>query len=200
MYFKPMGRAYSILLVTLLTVGSAGAFAASRSTFKSTSQLQGVTLQLNGSGTRVKIAFKTYDLALYTQKSVKTPEALLALPGPKRLSFIALRDMSITDLGVAFLKGIKTNSTQQQTQVHMASITRMIDIFSGQSKLEAGDTFSIDFVPDRGTTFFLKGKAQGAAVGDAEFFNLILNIWMGRSPVDQQLKDALLGQGDKSAP
>jgi hypothetical protein len=189
-----MTKTFSLLLAALLTLSSAGTYAASRSTFRSTAQLQGVTLLLNGSGTRVKIAFKAYDLALYTQKTVKNAEALLALPGPKRLSFVALRDMSITDLGVAFLKGIKTNATPEQTQAHLASITRMIDIFSAQSKLDAGDTFSIDYVPDRGTTFYLKGKTQGAAVGDAEFFNMILNIWMGRSPVDQQLKDALLGQ------
>jgi hypothetical protein len=30
-------------------------------------------------------------------------------------------------------------------------------------------------------------------VGDAEFFGMVLKIWVGPSPADSNLKDALLG-------
>lgn len=55
----------------------------------------------------------------------------------------------------------------------------------------------MDFVPGSGTTFYIAGKPQGAPAGDAEFFGMVLKIWAGGSPVDSQLKDALLGL-DKS--
>jgi hypothetical protein len=50
-------------------------------------------------------------------------------------------------------------------------------------------------VPGKGTTFYIAEKPQGAAIGDAEFFAMILRIWLGPVPVDFMLKDALLGIG-----
>jgi hypothetical protein len=186
------GRA--LLSAGLLALACAWANAAPTSSkFEPTSTLEGTPLQLNGAGTRMRVVFKVYDLALYTPKKVANPEELLALPGPKRLSFVALREIPGTDLGVAFIKGLQANATKEQVQKHTGSSTRLIDIFSGQTKLNPGDTFAMDFVPGRGTTFYIAGKPQGAPVGDAEFFGMVLNIWMGSSPVDSQLKDALLG-------
>ena len=187
------GRA--LLLTSLLTIGGSAACAAPTSSkFEPTNQLHGTTLQLNGAGTRYRVVFKVYDLALYTPKKVSTPEDLLALPGPKRLSFVALRELPGTDLGVAFIKGLQANASKEQVQKHTGSSTRLIDIFSGQTKLMPGDTFAMDFVPGSGTTCYIAGKAPGAPVGDAEFFSMVLNIWVGNSPVDSPLKEALLSQ------
>lgn len=60
------------------------------------------------------------------------------------------------------------------------------------------DTFAMDFVPGNGTTFHIAGKPQGVSVGDAEFFGMALQTWMGNSPVGSQLKEALLGLDSKS--
>lgn len=197
-FLATTGRA--LLLTGLLAVTSGLVSAATTSTkFEPTTQLQGTPLQLNGAGTRYKVVFKVYDMALYTQKKVGSPEDLLALPGPKRLSFVALREIPGTDLGVAFIKGLQANSTKEQMQKNAVSTTRLIDIFSGQAKLAQGDTFAMDFVPGSGTTFYIAGKAQGAPVGDAEFFGMVLKIWVGSSPADFKLKDALLGQDTLAA-
>ena len=45
----------------------------------------GVTLQLNGAGTRFRGPFKVYVGDLYTTRKVKNLQELLAAPGPKRL-------------------------------------------------------------------------------------------------------------------
>lgn len=96
------------------------------------------------------MVFKVYDLALYTPKKVSTPEDLLALPGPKRLSFVALREIPGTDLGVAFIKGLQANASKEQVQKHTGSSTRPIDIFSGQTKLMPGDTKEALLSQDKG--------------------------------------------------
>lgn len=159
----------TLVLAGLLALGSGLLWAApTTSKFEASSQLDGTPLQLNGAGTRMRVVFKVYDLALYTPKKVATPEELLALPGPKRLSFVALRELPGTDLGVAFIKALQANATKEQMQKHTGSSTRLIDIFSAQTKLMPGDTFAMDFVPNSGTTFYIAGKAQGAPVGDAE--------------------------------
>ena len=179
--------------LTLLLAGNA--FAAVTSTkFEPTQTVQGTPLTLNGAGTRYRAIFRVYDLALYTPRKVTSAEELLALPGPKRLNFVALRDVPGTDLGVAFIKGLSANSSQELTLKHTASSTRLVEIFSGRSKLTTGDSFAMEYVPGKGTTFYIVGQPQGAPVGDAEFFNMVLRIWVGPSPADLKLKDALLGQ------
>jgi hypothetical protein len=39
----------------------------------------------------------------------------------------------------------------------------------------------------------LNGKVQGAPIKEPEFFGALMRIWLGKSPADDQLKDALLG-------
>lgn len=111
------------------------------------------------------MAFKLYDLALYTQAKVSTPEELLALPGPKRLNFVALRDLPGTDLGLVFIKGLSANSSPELVRKHTVSSNRLVEIFSGRSKLTAGDTFAMEYVLGKGTTFYIQGQAQGAPLG-----------------------------------
>jgi hypothetical protein len=183
-----------VLALVLMVCGCSATQAATSSVFPPTQQVQGTTLSINGSGTRYKVIFKLYDMALYTPRKVKTAEDLLALPGPKRLNFVALRDLPGTDLGLVFIKGLSSNATPDLVQKHTASSTRLIEIFSGRSKLVAGDTFAMEYVPGKGTTFYIQDQPQGAAIGDAEFFNMVLKIWVGPVPADFKLKDALLGQ------
>ena len=78
---------------------------------------------------------------------------------------------------------------------HTLATTRLIEVFSGKPKLVPGDTFAMDFVPGKGTQFYIQGQAQGEPVGDDEFFTLVLRIWFGNSPADTQLRDALLDGG-----
>lgn len=163
--------------------------------FEPTAQLGGSSLQLNGKGTRVRLVFKAYDMGLYTAKRASTPAELLALPGPKRLQFTALRELQGTELGRLFLRGMGDNTPSAQMTRHTLATTRLIEIFSGKPKLMPGDTFAMDFVPGKGTQFYITGQAQGEPVGDDEFFTLVLKIWFGDSPADRQLRDALLDGG-----
>ena len=184
--------AHAALALTLALMVSATQ-AAPSTKFEPTLQVQGTPLLLNGAGTRYKAIFKVYDMALYTTKKVTTPEELLALPGPKRLQFTALRELPGTDLGLLFIKSMSENTPKDVVQKHSISTSRLIEIFSGKSKLVPGDTFAMDYLPGKGTQFYIVGKVQGDPVGDAEFFGMVLKIWVGPSPADSNLKDALLG-------
>ncbi len=185
-------RAGALVMVLGLAAGAALA-APTATKFDLAMEVQGTKLQLNGAGTRYKAIFKVYDMALYTAKKVSSPAELLALPGPKRLQFTALRELPGTDLGRLFLKGMGDNSPKEQVQRHALASARLIEVFSGRSKMLPGESFAMEFVPGKGTTFYILGKPQGAPVGDDEFFQLVMKIWVGESPADSQLRDALLG-------
>jgi hypothetical protein len=190
----PIRTTAAALTLGLALIAGTAQAASTTTKFEPMLQVQGTPLLLNGAGTRFKAIFKVYDLGLYTSKKVGTPEELLALAGPKRLQFTALRDLPGTDLGRLFIKGMSENSPKEMVQKHTLSATRLIEIFSGRSKMAAGETFAMEFVPGKGTTFYIMGQPQGEPVGDAEFFAMVLKIWVGDAPADHLLKAALLGR------
>jgi len=185
----------ALLAVTLATATLAAPTvrAAPVTRFEPSLAIQDAALVLNGSGTRFRAVFRVYDMALYTPRKVGSAEDLLALPGPKRLQFVALRELPGTDLGRLFIKGMSENSPKELVQKHTLSSMRLIEVFSGRNKMAPGETFAMEFAPGKGTTFFIMGQPQGAPVGDAEFFNMVLKIWVGPQPADAALRDALLG-------
>ncbi len=156
-------------------------------------EVANTNLNLNGKGTRYKAVFKVYDMGMYTSTKVSTVEQALSSPGPKRLQFTALRELPGTDLGLLFLRGMKENSPPELNLKHTASANRLVEIFSGRAKMMPGESFAMEFIPGKGVTFFIMDKAQGAPLGDAEFFGMVLRIWLGPVPADYMLKDALLG-------
>jgi hypothetical protein len=70
----------------------------------------------------------------------------------------------------------------------------MGQMFSEYKTLKPGDTFTIDWLPGAGTIITIKGKTFGEPFKEPEFFNALTSIWLGKSPADWQLKEALLGQ------
>lgn len=156
-------------------------------------QVDNTKLNLNGYGTRYKAIFKVYDMAMYTSTKVSTPEQAIAAPGPKRLQFVALRELSGTDLGLLFLRGMRENSPAELNTKHATSANRLVEVFSGKAKMLPGESFAMEFVPGKGLTFFIMDKPQGMPLGDAEFFGMVMRIWLGSVPADFMLKDALLG-------
>jgi hypothetical protein len=183
----------TVRLVLTLAMLAVSSLSIAATEFQKMASVAGESLVINGSGTRYKAIFKVYDMAMYLPKATKSPEGVLALPGAKKLSFVAQRKVSGTDLGLAFMRGLKDNNSREQMRKHVVETTRLIDIFSGKPYVEDGQTFAMDFIPGKGTQFFIQGEAQGDPVGDAEFFQMVLRIWLGESPADWRLKAALLG-------
>ena len=156
--------------------------------------VQGSKLPLNGAGVRYKAVFKVYAAGLYVSKKVATPEELLAAPGPKRMSITLLRDIDSNELGKAFTKGFEENSAKSEMSKLIPGLIKMGQIFSDQKKMVAGENFTIDWIPGTGTLITVKGKQQGEPFKEPEFYAALMRIWLGPSPADFRLKDALLGK------
>ena len=159
-----------------------------------TTEVRGSRLLLNGAGVRYKAVFKVYTAGLYLGKKVQTAEEALAAPGPKRIQISMLRDIDSAELGKLFSRGIEDNMDKAAFSKLIPGVLRMSQIFSDHKKLVAGDEFMIDWVPGTGTMVIVKGVPQGEPFKEPEFFNALLRIWLGPSPADWKLKDALLGR------
>lgn len=167
--------------------------------FSNTLQLGGSTLQLNGAGIRYKAIFKVYAAGLYLANKAQTPEAVLAAPGPKRIHLVLLRALDATEFGKILSAGIEHNASRDEFVQALPAISRMGEASSQYKQLVPGDTLTIDWVPGVGCTLLVKGKPEVGPYNDVRVFNAMAKIWLGKSPADWQLKDALLGI-QKAAP
>ncbi|MDN3919716.1 chalcone isomerase family protein [Roseateles violae] len=158
----------------------------------------GQKLVLNGAGIRYKLVIKVYTAGLYLAAKSNTPEAALAAPGPKRLHIVALRDIDGNDLGKLFTKGMEQNSTREEFSKSINGVLKIAELFASKKELTKGESFSVDWIPGTGAVVLINGKPAGEPIKEPEFYSALLRIWLGKSPADDQLKDALLGIPKKS--
>lgn len=162
--------------------------------FDSTIQLGGSPLLLNGYGVRYKAIFKVYSAGLYLASRTGSPEAVIAAPGAKRIHLVMLRQLDSNEFGKILAAGIEKNVTREEFVQSLPAIVRMGEAAAGHRVLVPGDTMTVDWVPGVGTTLYVKGKAEVGPIKEPGFFSAMAKIWLGRSPADALLKDALLGQ------
>jgi len=162
--------------------------------FQPTEQVGGTTLRLNGAGIRYKFVIKVYTAGLYLGSKATSAEAVLAMPGAKRMHVVMLRDIDANELGKLFTRGMQDNAPREEFSKLIPGTLKLADIFSAQKKLKAGDSFFVDFVPGVGTTVMVNGKPTAEPIKEPEFYTALLRIWLGDRPADSALKDALLGR------
>lgn len=160
----------------------------------------GTGLVLNGAGIRWRLVVRVYTAGLYLTAKATTPEAVLAAPGPKRLHVVMLRDVDGNDLGKLFTRGMQDNSSREDFARSIPGTLRMAELFAAKKRLAQGENFSVDWLPGQGTQILINGKAQGDPIREPEFFQSLMRIWLGPSPADANLKDALLGLPPRQQP
>lgn len=162
--------------------------------FPSTIQVANTRLQLNGAGVRYKVVFKVYAAGLYLTDKAATPEAVLAAPGPRHLQIVMLREIDANELGRLFTKGMEQNASREEFTKSLAGVMRMSDVFSKYKKLKPGESFAVEWQPGRGTLILVNGESVTEPIKEPEFYALLMKIWLGHTPADAQLKEALLGR------
>lgn len=162
--------------------------------FAPTETVGNARLQLNGAGIRYKAIFKVYAAGLYLGARATTPEAVYAAPGAKRLHVVMLRDIDANELGKLFTDGMQRNASREEFGKSIPGTLKLAEIFATKKRLVAGDAFSVDYAPGTGTLISVNGKAATDPITEPVFFTALMKIWLGASPADWQLKDALLGQ------
>lgn len=156
--------------------------------------LRGAKLHLNGAGIRYYGPFKVYAAGLYLGKQASTPEDAFAQPGAKRISVTMLREIEANELGKMFTRSVEDNLEKASVARLIPGLLRMSQIFSDNKRLQAGDSFTLDWVPGVGTIVSVRGVPQGEPFREPEFYLALMRIWLGPVPVDWKLKESLLGK------
>ena len=184
------------LLVLLFTAWTAQTIAAEVAGVKleDKARLGNADLVLNGIGLRTKVFFKVYVIGLYLPAKAATGAAVLEQKGVKRAHLVLLRDVSAEDFSDALIEGLKNNSTEAELAALKARIDQFRQTIVAAGEVKSGLVVHLDFLPDSGTRLTLGGKQQGKDIPGEDFFNALLRIWIGEKPIQDNLKEALLGK------
>lgn len=179
--------------IAALSLNLAFAVESEGAKFDDTVKVGGSDLVVNGLGVRSKFG-KRYVAALYLPSKSSDADVIVASKGPKRVMLHLLKDGDGKTFGKAFVGGIEDNSSESE----MAAIKDRISVFStmmqSMGDVKAGSVVVIDWLPEKGTLVSVNNKALGKEIAGEDFFKALLKVWLGKSPVQSDLKAGLLGK------
>jgi len=154
----------------------------------------GPELILNGAGLRTLYMVKIYVAGLYLTEKRGNAADVIALKGPKRIQMSLIRGVSVEQLLDALHDGLKANLSAAELAQFAGQIEQLNTTFSALKKTRKGDVVALDLVPGAGTRVSVNGESTSAPIAGDEFYGALLKIWLGDKPVQDKLKEALLGQ------
>lgn len=179
--------------VAALSLNLAFAVESEGAKFDDTVKVGGADLVVNGLGVRSKFG-KRYVAALYLPTKSSDAESIVASKGPKRVALHLLKDGDGKTFSKAFVGGIEDNSSEAE----LAAIKDRVAVFSSMMQsmgdVKAGSVVVIDWVPEKGTYVSVNNKALGKEIAGEDFFKALLKVWLGKDPVQSDLKTGLLGK------
>ena len=162
-------------------------------TFAAQIKLGGSELVLNGTGVRAVAWIKGYAAGLYLAQKATDPQAVQALPGPKRLRMAMLQDVPATEFSKAFVKGVSRNTEAAELERLQARIQQFAQWIEDGGQVRKSDVIDLDYVPAEGTLLTVNGQRRGKVLPGEDFYSALLRSFVGQRPFDAKLKAGLLG-------
>ncbi len=155
-------------------------------------EMDGSRLLLNGAGVVRHLFTDVLVGALYLPRRQRDAGDVMDLPQPARVQIHVLyRHLQVEDLVTAWLACLEDPSNSVQSErlsPRLRALMRLIP------DLAQGDVLAVDLLPGQGAWLYLNGDLLGVAAGD-EISRALLVAWIGDSPVDGDVKRAMLGSG-----
>ena len=147
-------------------------------------------LVLNGAGIREKFFLDIYVGALYLEKRMRDPAAILADTGPAGiLMHFTYNEVSREKITAGWTDGLAENLTAERVSAIKPRLEKFNTLFRSVVK---GDVIRIDYLPESGTQVRINDEWRGSVEGN-DFFRDLLRIWLGTHPVSKSLKRDMLG-------
>ncbi len=155
-------------------------------------QVEGKDLSLNGGGLRRRFVFKVYVIGLYLPEKTRDAAQVLAQPGPKRVSLHMLRDVGADTFSEALIEGLKANQSAAEYGGLEARVKQLEAIMGQVGEAKKGMAIALDWT-GRATRVSVDGKPVGEPIAGEDFYRALLRIWLGDHPVQDDIKQGLLG-------
>ena len=162
--------------------------------FDDKTSLGNASLVANGAGMRKKAFFKVYAMALYLPEKQADAEGVLSAKGAKRIAITLLRDLTAKQFVDALPEGVASNHSESEMAALKDRLNQFSDAMLGIGEAKTGAQVFIDFLPEGATRLTVNNEVRGSDLAGEDFFNALLKIWIGSKPVQDDLKQALLGK------
>ncbi len=157
-----------------------------------TAELQsGENLELHGIGIHEELRNDIYVGVLFAPKEVTSTSSITNPEIAKRMSIRLVTRYSNRKMSRHWKERLAMNNSRSKWQPLTKEIVQFSRIF--KRGLIAGDEINIDYSPNNGTKIFLNGT-QFVEVKNPEFFQLLLNVWLGTNPPTKAFKKSIRGE------
>ena len=132
--------------------------------------------------------FPLYEAALYAEPRAEV-ESVLDADVAFHLTFRYLRYIEKPVILQAADRMLDKNlSSKEQDRI----AERVKNLNDAYTSVEEGDTSSLTYDPEKGTTLRINGESRTTVSGQ-DFAQLYFKIWLGPEPLSKSLRDHLLG-------
>lgn len=187
-------RRLIVALVAVLSFSNALAAEVAGVRFDDSVRLADSNVVVNGAGVRKKVFFQVYAMALYLPEKRSDAAAVLSDKGAKRVAITLMRDLTAQQFVDALQEGIADNHSETEAAALKDRVRQFSEAMLSVGEAKTGSTVLIDWIPGAGTRLTVNGEAKGKDIDGDDFFAALLRIWLGSKPVQDDLKQALLGK------
>lgn len=148
------------------------------------------TLHLNGAGIRSKFVFDIYVGALYLPSKSHSAKDIINATGASQVSMYFVYDeISQEKMVNGWNEGFENVLSAAEREALKTQIATFNQAFG---KTVAGDVIVVAYSPEKGTEVIIN-KQSKATIPGIEFHQALMKIWFGDDPVDDDLKEGMLG-------
>jgi hypothetical protein len=160
-------------------------------TIPRTIKFENKTLQLNGAGSRSKMWVEVYIQALYLTQLTQDPKEIIN--GDTEMSIrieVTSAIVSSGRLRRAIQNGFESSAPEkiEELKPKMLEFNNMM-----LEEITKGDVFELTYNPAEKSIWVLKNNILKGKVAGFEFKKALFGIWLSDRPIDQDLKNSLLG-------
>lgn len=152
-------------------------------------------VNLFGIGIHQEKRFDIYVGALYAPESTSDVSGLTDPYIAKRMSLKFISKYSNRKMSRMWKQRIAMNNGKDKWRPLTKEIVQFASIF--KRAMQAGDEINIDYIPALGTKVYLNGTSF-ITIEKPEFFELLLNIWLGSVPPTERFKMGISGTNPAS--
>jgi hypothetical protein len=184
-------KGLGIFLVTMFLATSLYALEIAGVNVPETISADGKTLVLNGAGLRTKLFIKAYVAGLYLPQKSNNAQAIVNADEAQAVR-LAITSKLITS---SRMEEAVREGFEKSTNGNIAPIKSQIESFINVFKepIKVGDVYELINVPGKGVEVMKNGAAKSTIPG-MEFKKALFGMWLGNNPVQDSLKNQMLGK------
>ena len=148
-------------------------------------------LVLNGTGVRSKFIYDIYIIGLYLTEPSSNADAIVEADQPMSMRIYIISDLITGERFADYTHEGFVRATNGNLKPIKAEVDTLVESF--RANLQKNDVYDLVYIPGSGVEIYRNGKKEDVAPG-LEFKQALFGIWLGDKPVNNNLRDELLGK------